>query len=156
MTWTEAIKACSGWGYRRQQDGTGGTYLELLLFLTRYRLFFFLGLFGAMEDYWNHTRCYNDHCGIDFHDHTHQREEVVRNASGIYSTMLLTQRAIDIVSHHDQNKVTKFYKSRLQNLFMCYICSIFCWNLLSALVPVFSIAISSFSSSSSTIIYQQT
>ena len=67
-----------------------------------------VGFFNGMEDYWNHTMCENTHCGKDFHDHTHHRKDVVRNASGIYSTMLLTQRAVDIVFQHDKNKVTKF------------------------------------------------
>ena len=59
-----------------------------------------------MVDYWTRTRCHHkEHCGIDFHDHTQNREDVVWNSSGIHSVMLLTNRAIDIVKNHDQTKV---------------------------------------------------
>ena len=67
----------------------------------------FIGFVNGMMDYYTHERCDHEfkYCGIDFHDHTQNRQDMVWNTSGTYSTMLFTDRAIDIVKNHDQTKV---------------------------------------------------
>ena len=76
-----------------------------LLFGSTLHITYFTGFFNGMKHYWTQERCHDGHCGIDFHDHTQHREEVVRNASGEYSPTLLTKRAVDIVMNHDPKKV---------------------------------------------------
>ncbi|XP_077544764.1 arylsulfatase B-like [Haemaphysalis longicornis] len=85
-------------GYRTHALGKWHLGYSRLVYTPRRRGFHtFYGSYSEATNYFNPYLNFYNHCGVDFWDN----EVAVRNTSGAYSTDLLTQRAIDIISHHN-------------------------------------------------------
>jgi hypothetical protein len=62
------------------------------------------GFYHGSGGHYDHTRCFDNTCGFDLHDHKGMDHEVAWNITQ-YSTHLFTTKAQDIVKSHDQDKV---------------------------------------------------
>ena len=77
-----------------------------------YVLIVLTGLYTSARDHFTYERCMkqgdydvNLNCGLDYHSDTIGNLKADFNVSGTFSAFLQTQHSVDIIHHHDQEKV---------------------------------------------------